>query len=70
MDYYDTYKNFISIDDFKSSMLIYINLNWCPYLWNFGPGALEALWFSNEIPLLYNGAMNILLKWSKEYANS
>lgn len=70
MDYYNSYKDIITIDDFKESMLIYVNLNWCPYLWNFGPGSLEALWFSNEIPLLYNGAMNILLKWSKEYANS
>lgn len=64
--YNESYKDYMNIVDFKQSMLIYINLNWCPYLWSFGPGMLESFWFSNEIPLLYNGAMNILLKWSRE----
>lgn len=63
---YDMYKNNMSLSDFKESIPIYINLNWCPYLYSFGPQMPQALWFSNEIPLLYNGAMNILLKWSRE----
>lgn len=70
MNHYELYKDLLSIDDFKKSMLIYINLNWCPYLWSSDAGSLYAFWFSGEIPLLYNGAMNTLLKWSKEYANN
>lgn len=69
MEYYPLYENKISLDDFKSSMLIYINLNWCPYMWSLS-GRIGEYWFTNEIPLLYNGAMNILLKWSNEYANN
>lgn len=65
-DQYYLYKDKISLNDFKDSMLIYINLNWCPYLWTLSNRKIDMEWFTNEIPLLYNGAMNILLKWSKE----
>lgn len=71
MDQYQYYKDYLPIKDFKESMNIYISLNWCPYLFGyFDIGTLNTVWFSNEIPLLYNGAMNTLLKWSKEYGQN
>lgn len=66
IDQYYLYKDKISLNDFKDSILIYINLNWCPYLWTLSNRKIDMKWFTNEIPLLYNGAINILLKWSKE----
>lgn len=70
MEYYPLYKDKISLENFKTSMIIYLNLNWCPYMWSLSGNRLNENWFINEIPLLYNGAMNILLKWSNEYGHN
>ena len=67
MDQYVNYKDTISVEDYRKSLNIYISDMWCPYWANlkdiFGP----KTWFMRDMPLYYNGAMNILMQWSDEY---
>lgn len=59
--HYKYFNSYISYEDFKKSLTIYINLNYCPFEYIYGIDQ-----FYINIPLYYSGAMNILLKWSRE----
>lgn len=58
---YKYFNSYISYEDFKKSLTIYINLNYCPFEYIYGIDQ-----FYINIPLYYSGAMNILMKWSRE----
>lgn len=66
------FQDFMTLDEYKKSLLIYISRNWCPYkLYEFNtknevPDLLSN-WFFNEFNMIYeSGAIKILLKWSEE----
>ncbi len=63
---YYKYKDYISEKDFNDSLNIYINLYWCPYQYTKS-WDMPREWFLFPMDLYYYGAMNILLKWSREY---
>ncbi len=65
MDYYYKYKDNISLDDYRESFYIYISNQWCPY--NSKQSYYNILF---ALDLYYNGAMNILLEWSRQYGSS
>lgn len=56
-------KEYISRKDFEDSLSIYLNLNYCPYDKVYDD--VQDLSFMNLF-LYYKGAIDILLKWSRE----
>ena len=65
---YMKYKDIISREDFLESLYIYVSIIWCPFDGRYDNGYLNN--FQSAMPLYYNGAMNILLKWSRQYGQS
>lgn len=63
--YYKQYSEYLNQVEFMQASMIYINLNFCPYDYIYHDDWKEV--FLYQIPLWYNGAMNILLEWSKKY---
>lgn len=67
MDQYTLYKDNITLQDYRDSLITYINLMWCPYNDSLMDTFGEHTWFCASMPLYYNGAMQILLKWGRLY---
>ncbi len=65
-DRYSFYKNYISQKDFQESLNIFISMIWCPYSYVKNSLFLDQ-WISIPMDIYYRGAINTLLKWSKEY---
>jgi hypothetical protein len=73
---YPNFKDNITFEDFKESLSIYTSIMWCPLraanpfeAMSMGDFSIDAT-FMYAMPLYYNGAMNILLKWSRNYGQS
>ena len=62
MDYYYKYENNISLNDYHESFYIFISNLWCPYIARY-----SIYYMTPYLDLYYNGAMNILLEWSRQY---
>ena len=76
MNNYPNFKDNITLEDFKESLSIYTSIMWCPLraanpsdAMSMGDFSIDAT-FMYAMPLYYNGAMNILLKWSRNYGQS
>lgn len=62
---YSLYKDYISKEDFLASLNIFISMIWCPVLYA-GEFDFPQNWIYQPMDIYYRGAMNTILKWSKE----